>query len=444
MTREHVVLALLAAAFACSDPIEAPPDARFRIEPAAQWSGGWVRVHSTALATADTVVVTVEGDTVLLETSRVADTTLAVRLPVASGSVQLRVQLGRWPFVLDPIEIYGYTDAREIPAVMDGDLLVWPRDGYANVLAGTPDGVALLRANTGQVRLFPGTGRYGFLDVRGPGATEMDGVFVLAQVVNAPAEVWRLLPTAERLLADSGVLVGRQVMRLNPAAWVMGGAHGITLRRWSDVLGRYQDTTIQAEEVEGVNMSPRGDRATLRVDWVPGGAPVFDAPAGTIAYRVAGMLRVDGADFSADGEWLALVGGSDFRGGVGDTNRLMLLRAATGEIVRDTTLDRVAFAVTLDAFAPLMYVGVSEDVNPGDGLLHPVILVFARETGRLLAELRPPASAPGCFFGDCYKAVIARSAEPALYVVWGYQGVTRVWRFAMLPAALADGGAETR
>ena len=437
MTRRPVALALMAAAFACSDPIEAPPDARFRIEPAAQWSGGWVQVHSPALATADTAVVTVVGDTVPLETSRVADTTLAVRLPDTSGSVQLRVQLDRWPFVLDPIEIYGYTGARQIPVPMDGDLLVWPRNGNANVLAGTPDGVAVIQANTGQVGLFPGTGRYGFLDVRGPGATEMDGVFVLAQVVNGPAEVWRLLPAAERLLVDSGVLVRRQVMRLNPAAWVLGGAHSITLRRWSDVLGRYQDTTIQAEEVEGANMSPRGDRATLRVDWVPGGVPVFDAPAGTVAYRVAGMLRVDGADFSADGEWLALVGGSDFRGGIADTNRLMLVRAATGEIVRDTTLDRVPFAVTLDAYAPLVYVGVDHVSEVG---IQPAVLVIDRDSGRLLAELRVAASAPPCRLGGCYKAVIARSAEPALYVVWGYQGETWVWRFAMLPAVLTEGG----
>jgi hypothetical protein len=447
MTRRQVARVLLAAAFACSEPIEAPPDARFRIEPAAQWSGGWVQVHSPALATAATAVVTVVGDTVSLETSRVADTTLAVRLPDVSGSVQLRLQLDRWPFQLDPIEVYGYTDAREIPAVMDGDLLVWPRNGYANVLAGTPDGVALLQANTGQVRTFPGTGQYGFLyGVRGPGVTYQDGVFALLPVYGSPVELWRLLPSATRVSADSGVTAYRQAMRLNSGTWLVTSHHYMDLVTWSDSLGRYERSwSIQAEETEGVLMSPRHDRATVLVDWAMGGdgVPVFDASAGTVAYRVPGMERVAGADFSADGEWLALAGGGHI-GGVAATNRLILLRAATGDVVWDTVLDRRPFGVTLDAFAPLMYVGLSDlDVSPGDGLQHPVVLVFARETGRLLAELRPPAAAPGCFFGDCYKAVIARSAEPALYVVWGYQGETWVWRFAMLPAVLTEGGGET-
>lgn len=445
MTRQHVALALSAAAFACSDPIEAPPDARFQIEPAAQWSGGWVRVHSPALATADTAIVTIVGDTVPLETRRVADTTLAVRLPDMSGSLQLRVQLDHWPFRLDPIDVYGYTGARQIPVLMDEDLLVWPRNGHANVLAGTPNGVALLQANTGHVGLFPGTGRYGFDRARGPGMTFRSGVFALAQDFGAPAELWRLLPTTERLGVDSEVSNRRQAMQLNARTWLLTSHHYMDLLTWSDSLGHYVlSWEIQAEESEGVLMSPRGDRATVLVDWVVegGGVPVFDAPAGTVAYQVAGMERVAGADFSADGEWLALVGGSHL-GGASDTNRLVLLRAATGEVVRDTMLDRRPFGVTLDAFAPLMYVGLSGPESPTDVFQHPVVLVLERDTGRLLAELRPPVSAPSCFLGDCYKAVIARSAEPALYVVWGYQGETWVWRFAMLPEVLTEGGGET-
>jgi len=430
------MMSLFAGAAACGEPVAAPPDATFRVEPIAQWSGGWVRVHSVALAEAGSIVITAVGDTTPLETRREADTTVALRVPIApSGSLQPLLRLDGWSYFLDAISVYGYTGVRQIPVVMDGDLLVWPRNGHANVFGGTPDGVALLQANTGQVRLFPGTGEYGYLAIRSPGVTYRDGVFALGSRVGSPAELWRLLPSTERLGTDSGISVGRQVMQLNPRTWVVTGPHYYWLLTWSDSLGRYDGLPFLAEEPEGANMSPRGDRATLRVDWVSGGAPVFDAPAGTIAYRVAGMLRVDGADFSADGEWLALVGGSDFRGSIGDTNRLMLLRAATGEIVRDTILDRVAFAVTLDAYAPLMYVGV-------DGPNGPMVLVFERDSWRLLAELQVPASAPPCFiFDGCYKAVIARSAEPALYVVWGFQGRTLVWRFAMLPGAL-DAGPE--
>lgn len=427
----RTVLALAAGAAACREPVGARP-ATFQIEPTAQWSGGWVQVHSVALAAADTVVVTVAGDTTPLEARRLADTTLAVRLPPGvSGSVRLRAQLDGRPFLLDPIGVYGFTVSWEFPVVMDGDILVWPRDGHANVLGGTVDGVTLLQVDAGQVRLFPGTGRYGFLDVRGPGMTYRDGVFALAQVVGAPAELWRLLPSAEPIAVDSAVRIYRQAMQLNPRAWVVGGAHAITMLTWSDSLGRYESTDIRAEETEGMYMSPRGDRATVRVDWVFDGAgvPVFDAPAGVVAYRVPGMRRVAGADFSADGEWLALVGGES-------THRLVLLRAATGEVVRDTVLDRPPFTVTLDAFAPLLYVGVSEHISPPPGYSHPVVLVFERDSGRLLAELRVPPWAPACFFDGCYKAVIARSAEPALYVVWAFQGQPMVWQFAMMPSVV--------
>jgi hypothetical protein len=53
-------------------------------------------------------------------------------------------------------------------------------------------------------------------------------------------------------------------------------------------------------------------------------------------------------------------------------------------------------------------------------------------------ELRVAASAPECFLGGCYKAVIAPSAEPAVNVVWGFQSVTLAWRFALRPGAIAE------
>jgi hypothetical protein len=89
------------------------------------------------------------------------------------------------------------------------------------------------------------------------------------------------------------------------------------------------------------------------------GIPVFSAPAGDLAYVVTQLQSSQAVDFSADGELLAIAGGIGVRGEFSDSDRVMLLQASDGAVIADTVFnDEYVFAVAIDPYRPLVYVGV--------------------------------------------------------------------------------------
>jgi hypothetical protein len=114
---------------------------------------------------------------------------------------------------------------------------------------------------------------------------------------------------------------------------------------------------------------------------------------------------------------------------------VLLLRAETGEVLQDTTLDRPVFSVALDPDRPLLYVGLSQpdDAASPQGSNHPAILVLDAVTFAVLGEIAVPMTAGG-YAWECYKGALVLTGEPALYIVWGYNTPsTIVSRFTLPP-----------
>ncbi|HEU4699117.1 MAG TPA: hypothetical protein VFS40_08055 [Gemmatimonadales bacterium] len=425
--------ALALAVLGACHPPEAPSDLGLTLtSPRVAWSEGEVRVHGAdlrgALAQSARAPRLWVHDTLPLLTYRLDDTTLGGRLPaLRAGTVPLALELDGVRHQFAPMQVAGFTDAFTLPGEVTWDLLPYHVGGHPAVIAvgGGPNAerrAGVYQLDTRTVTAFGPPVPWDV--VRGPGVSYRPGVFLLKPVASDTVEAWTPWPTPRRVSTHPGVSFFRQLMELGPDTWFASSHHQFTV---SSPAG---PSFERAEETEGVHMSPRGDRATIRVDYDEAGAPVFDVPSGRLAYHVAGVRTVLGADFSPDGELLALGGTPIAFDGPG---RVTLVRAATGEVLRDTVFasQRLLFGLAFDPEQPLLYAGVTEVV--GDSA-RPAVLVLRRDDLRPVAKLGVPADAPACPV-TCYKGVLIRSLGPALYVV-AANGPLRVWRFA-LPADLA-------
>jgi hypothetical protein len=173
----------------------------------------------------------------------------------------------------------------------------------------------------------------------------------------------------------------------------------------------------QAEEVEGVYLSPRGDRATVRVDGVTLGVPVFDAATAGIAYR-APLRGSHGVDWSPDGSRLVMGG----RGMVSPyPPHLVVLDAGTGALLGEKAFTQPIAAVASDDLRPYLYVVLEDNVH---GL---ALQVLDKATLEVVATMRPSAvttAETGC----CYRAVIAPSrVTSTVHVFWWRYS----WEFAI-------------
>lgn len=422
MSNRSGLLLLLAGVLSCngSSSTTAPPPATVTVTPTTIWGGGAVLVRSAAFKPGGTGATIQVGGTSLILT-RVDDSTMTTRLPnTVSGTVTPTAVVNGVTANLNALTVYGFAETVSYEPLLSEDVYVWPRDGHARIMGSTGEGggpnpgLAFIDLDTHAVSFLAGIA--GTDALRGPGATYQDSIFLLRSSGsgNRPIEVWRLLPTPTLLESHPEIVASRQAMRFGPNAWFTSGSF------WFSYPGG--ENTF-ASEPEGVFMSPRHDRATITIDhaFTPG-VPVFNVPSGTLAYSISLLSSAQGVDFSPDGELLAIAGGiTGYPQGAG---RILLLNAATGAVIHDTTVDRRVFAVAIDPVRPLLYVGL---ISADD---RPVVLVLDRNSFKTLGEMAAPTTAPSCFLG-CYKGVIALSNAPALYVFWGFNGESRAYRFTM-------------
>ena len=389
------------------------------IFPTTLWSGGTILLRSDAFRTGGTGA-TLQVGGMGEDLTRVDDSTMTARIPnTVSGTIMATAVVNGVPANLTALTVYGFAETVNYSPQLGEDVYVWPRDGHARIMGGSGEdgpnpGLALIDLDTRAVTSFPGI--LNTNNLRGPGATFQDSIFLLKNSLNGlngPVEVWRLLPTPTLLESHPEIRTSRQAMRFGPNAWFTSQ---------SNLISYPGGELTFANEPEGVFMSPRHDRATITVDNIPTGVPVFNVPDGTLAYAVPQLTSAQGVDFSPDGALLAIAGGRTGR--PEGPGRILLLNAATGTVIRDTTVDRRVFAVAIDPVRPLLFVGL---IAADD---RPVVLVLDRNSFKTLGELAVPTTAPSCFLG-CYKGVIALSNAPALYVFWGYNGASRAYRFTM-------------
>ena len=409
---------LVGCAAACSDSTT-PGQADFTVSPSTAWAGSEVVVGSHALERASAPPVFRSGDSTLASRS-VNDSTWAVTLPTtASGQVQLRLALDGDSVTLAPVTVLGFTGTRVFTVDFPWDLLVWPRTGDAGVLGGDLSGnLVLLNATTGAVTTVDSL--FDVSLMRGPGVTTRDSTFLLRPRLSTSLEAWTPFPSPARTAEFASITSTRQAMQFGPDAFFVSHNHQF------EVTAPGGSYTEQAEETSGVIMSPTHERATIRVNDAWSGVPVFDVASGAIAYRVSDLKTAEGADFSRDGQLLAVAGGT---GGPEAANRVVLVRSADGTVLHDTTFTSVVWSVALDPDRPLVYVGIDVPDAGGAGATHPGVVVLDRASFARLGVMVAKASEPACIIGGCYGGVLAVSSEPAVYAVWSWQAAARAWRF---------------
>lgn len=419
--RRLLTLAVLAA---CHAPTDASP-VDVRLLTSTFWGADQaVTIRSAAFGPDDfgrySTVRVLLGAGSPLEVQRVDDSTVAAMLPDgATGTHDLTVTIGELTYPIGKVTIYGFSESFSLPVAALNDLFLWPRNGHAGVIASDPGlGLLLISADTRAVQIIPQAKNH----LRGPGMTPRAGEFLLMpRSEDDSVEGWSVYPAVGLTsVHDMPSLGTRQAMQLSENGWLLTRHHDVELYRRTDSDSPWEVEFIRrVEESEGVYMSPRGDRATIRVDRAEGGAPIFDTRTATVAYR-SPMLSSHGVDFSAAGSHLLLAGG---RGsGVGPF-RVVLLDATSGSEIAAQPLDREPFAATIDRSSGYAFVGVTDEEE------RPVVLVYDAETLEPVAELRVPEEAPACW---CYRGVIATSWEPAIYVVTG-GGSVQIYRFDMVP-----------
>jgi hypothetical protein len=396
------------------------------MSPTTGWAGSPVTLHSQAFRNRGAGALLHFG-AASTELARVDDTTLSARIPLnaSGGSVTPTFELDGYSVPLSTVTVYGNGGVQILPLQPATNAYAWSRAGHAVLVAGTvtcpaqcQGGLALFDLDARTVLSTLG-GLNPWACLRDPGPSYLDSVFVVCGTSDS-LEAWRLLPAPARLATNpSGI--SWDAIQLGPTQWLLASKYQITTPA----------VTVSTFQPQGVHMSPRHDRATLRTLGLGGGPcfctqlagiPVFAVPSGDVAYLVSQLRASEGVDFSPDGDLLAMVGG--VTGYVSDSDRVLLMRASTGEVLADTTLyKRGVFAVAIDPYRPLLYVGLS-------GGAKPTVLVLDRTTFRVLGEMQAVDAEPTgscCFFG-----VIAVNSQDALYV-WGGNQSTSVWRFTLPP-----------
>ena len=422
------LLAILApfAGAGCNSATESDLTPAVRVSPSAPWAGSTIRLQSSAFVRDGDRAELWLGSTPLPLT-RLDDTTLTAPLPdSAGGAYELRLVLDGEVVLLDPLTVIGYTGSYEIPPSLEWDVAVWPRNGHATIIGTSAQGLTLIDLDTRAVTSYPALADVS--GMRGPGMTYTGSDLILYPDGATTLQAWWLSggPRLVRAFPDL-TAQPRQAMQLGPDAWFFSSHHTFWTSVRTDSTQPYQTVIVQAEETEGVHMSPRGDRSTIQVDYSASGIPVFDSPSGQTAYWLTQLRTSEGVDFSPGGELLAVAGGDR---GVLSPARLLLVDATSGTVLRDTLLGEPVFALAFDPVRPLLYVGLSR-ADSASGPHHPGIAVLDVDTFEPLGLLAPPRSVPSCEWG-CYKGVIAISAEPAMYTAWSFSApLTRVDRYTL-------------
>lgn len=420
------LVSLVAVATACQshDSTEPPPPPAptgpFAISPPAAFAGSTVMIHGAEFRTRGTGAVLTLGDT-LASLTRVDDTTMSTRVPATLGGVVTPVlKLDGYQVPLPALTVYGYVELKKFDQSIAYDMYVWPRTGRAVVMGftGFTDGLSFFDLDAGTVTTYPGF-HFGN-GIHGPGATYQDSIFAF-RADDGTLETWRVLPTPTKIATYPGVggCCDWEAAQLGPNKWITATKYTITTP--ADTV-----TTLQPQSIE---MSPRHDRATIRAYGAAGpgfgtqlaAIPVFDAPSGQVAY-LSPLQVSKGVDFSPDGELLAMVGGSQ---AFTDIKRIVLLRASTGAILGDTTIDRSVYAVSIDPARPLLYVGIVTGNRP-------TVLVLDRNTFHTVGEMQAPAFTSALTYPDW--SVLALNSHNGLYFFWNGNGdPSPAWRFTLPP-----------
>jgi hypothetical protein len=426
-------LVLIVAVVACSAPTDPTPPApaTYRITPNQLWAGATVTVESEAFRTLG------EGAELRLGLGsvplvRVDDTTMTATIPSSAGGVYDPVVVMEDSLApVDQVVVWGFAATRRYGPEgvwLPWDTYVWP-SGEAQVIAGANTGeIAIIDLEAQATRTIPGV-FYPTSGLRGPGATPEDSVFLL-KPQGQPLQSWKFGEVPEKIGEHPEIGGNRQVLRLGLHSWLVTFSNRVEVWKRPDSSAAYAvAASYPLNEPQGVHLSPRKDRATLRGNWLgiaTNQIPVFDVPSGDLAFHVP-LPSTMGIDWSEDGDVLAVVGAAQPTAPEAP-GTILLLNATTGVVLASATTELGVFAVALDGERPYVYVGVTTASG------HLAVEVYSRANLTRLARLEVPENDLVCTLnlGGCHGGVLAVGINE-LHAFYGWNGLTRDSRF-FLPA----------
>jgi hypothetical protein len=348
---------LLLLVAACAHEPTAGEPQPFELLDQDAWSGGMLRVTSTAFARMATLPTVLIRDTAATVT-RLDSITVAVQLPIATGQVSVSVQA---PGV-DPLP--QYAQLAGFDAYLTGPDLVsypeiWPPGSAIPSIIAIRDGrlVRIDLRSGSPVAILPDT-NFEARCVPVPGLSGTPNVVAVAPAADdttcGRVEAWSLWPTP--LEVDSGpslgslsrYQIGTPVLYVGTGKWLVARQDSIRLEvRGAD--GSYTHTGFPYSGATRFAVSPRGDRALPL--WGGGLAPtpVYDLPSGAVAYTVPpGVAYVsEGAAFSEAGDTLFVAIGTDVEA----------LDATSGAVLGQVAIPAFGVAdLAVDPGRPWLYV----------------------------------------------------------------------------------------
>jgi hypothetical protein len=424
-----LVLMLLALAACKRSPILMPyPNGDYTVLDRQVWPGGTIRIASEDFRTwGEGASLTFANSSIPL--TRLDATTMSGVMPSGHATTGVpTLRYDNYSFQLATLTRAGYLDDRSLSSSANiiGDAYVTALAGEPHVIGGVDDGrLAIINMRTGAVDAPP---IFDVNELRGPGMTYLPGNWILRST--GSLESWLIGSTPIKLADHAEFLPDdtRQVARLSAANWLLTTNDRWELHSESGSSARYATllSTKAISEPEGIYVSPRGDRATLRVGKVETGVPVFDAQLGSVAYTTA-FTSVQGVDFSADGAQLALVGNQP--GAAGSYAVLEVLNATSGSVMSRKAIDGDLFAVRFDPEANRLLVGVTRENLRDKG---PSILVFQLPNLVEVAQLDVLGSGHPCSEArTCQGAVIGVHHDEVI-VFHSHTGPAHLWRFKLL------------
>ena len=345
--------------------------------------GDWYRQTSHAF------VLSLDGAPVVPR--RVNDSTLGITIPsTALGGLSLQETVDGSDLNRGTVTVYGYVREASIPGSFWG--LFTPSYGVTEpyVVSGDSAGVSVIYPSTDNVITYAGVG---FVDQQsrvgdGVGITPDPHRFLVPQYAG-PYKSWVLSPDTSR--GPSEIYTGRFVSEISPGMIVISGSNTLQVYgNGSPAHFEYWLNTFRHV------LSPAGNRFTLTgsEDAINSfGAPVFDAQAGTPAFRVTSMPTVSDAAFAADGSVLYL-SGPPVPCSAPCPGRVMAVDAETGDSLASLTLGSgvTVRALAVDPAAPVLYLLAAETVSgPQDTKV--VIRVLDAATLAVRSTIESPSNA---------------------------------------------------
>jgi hypothetical protein len=372
--RQPGPIALLVALAACTDPSTSSrspvPPAVFRLAAPDAWSGGAVTVFSSTPLPSTLPTVSVGGQAVTV--TRVNDTTLRAALPAAVGPMTV-VVAGAQDTLRAAVTLHGFEAMGTLFGVW-GVLSPFP-GAAAAVIGNGAAGVVTADLHTGTVTTYPDS-MHSSSCGWGPGVTPDSAQFILQTPNGASACAnarWAIAPSPLMLETTPPFSTAesdnrRVIAELAPRRWLVSEKYDIAL--WICDTGcvlSYLDNLPAAPDVagriDGVHLSPRGDRAAVDVyyDQRATGIPVIDAQTARVAYWKPTMAWSEGAAFSPHGDTLFIAGGDSATGG---QSWMFVLRASDGAVMDSVPLAVRPGDVALDPAGRWIYVsGVSHSYH---------------------------------------------------------------------------------